>query len=45
MSIKLLVDSAPPHWLLDYIEVVGNLRLRDGVLKKTLTIKSGAVLQ
>jgi hypothetical protein len=45
MSIKLLVDGAPPHRLLDYIEVVGNLRLRDGVLKKTLTVKSEAVLR
>ena len=33
MSIKFLVDSAPPHRLLDHIKIVGNLRLRDGVLE------------
>lgn len=43
MSIKLLIDGAPPHWLLDHIEVVGNLRLRYRILKKSLTVKPEAV--
>lgn len=42
MSIKLLINGPPPHRLLDDIEIVGNQRLRDGILKKTLAVESDA---
>jgi len=41
MTVKLLINGSPPHRLLDNVEVIGNLRLRYGILEKTLAVEAG----